>query len=46
MIKECLEIFEKKFNEEGMTLILKDYKLKKGAYIQVKKDYTKINIKI
>ncbi|MFA8998026.1 hypothetical protein ACEI87_10145 [Clostridioides difficile] len=40
MIKECLEIFEKKFNEEGMNLILKDFRLKQGAYIQVKKDYT------
>ncbi|WP_272865364.1 hypothetical protein [Clostridioides difficile] len=37
MIKECLEIFEKKFNEEGMNLILKDYKLKKGHIYKSKK---------
>ena len=32
VLKDCLEIFEKKYNESGERLILDNYELKSGTY--------------
>ncbi|HBF1820629.1 TPA: hypothetical protein KNT04_002608 [Clostridioides difficile] len=38
MIKDCLEVFEKKLLEEGIEFIFEDYRLSDSAYIIVNSD--------